>query len=339
MTGTKHYANNFDFLRFISAAFIIISHCFALRLGYQYVSVDSPLLYLGYLGLFTLFVISGYLISMSWERTESNARYFWKRSLRLFPGFIASIIFVLFVIGPMVTSLSISDYFSALFSTEGILSVPFYNDGSVVGIFTTNPVTYVNAVLWTIPVEFIMYVLVALVGAAGLLRKDWVHLSMIAAIVLIWMMWFDDPSLSKVRFVLYFLIGAFLYQKRELIRFDWRIALVLIAILAIGIQWRATAPFVALFTIPYLVLYAAYLPKTEWLHNFGRHGDISYGMFIYSYPIIQAIIYFTGNSLSLVELTIASFVFTIPVAYLSWRFIESRALALKESGFFRKRSS
>ena len=334
MTGTKHYANNFDLLRFISAALIIISHCFALRLGYQYVAADAPLLYLGYLGLFTLFVISGYLISMSWERTGSNARYFWKRSLRLFPGLIASVIFVLFIIGPMVTSLSITGYFSALFSVNGILSVPFFNDGSVVGIFTGNPVTYVNAVLWTIPVEFLMYVLVALIGTAGLLKKEWVHLSMIAIIVLLWVTWYDDPSLSKIRFVLYFLIGAFFYQKRDLIRYDYRIALVLVAVLVIGIQWRTTAPFAALFTIPYLVLYAAHLHGKEWLHDFGRHGDISYGMYIYSYPIIQTIIYYTGNSLSLAGLTIAAFICTLPVAYLSWRFVESRALAMKDSRFF-----
>ena len=109
--------NNFDFLRFISALFVIISHSYALT-GND----DKELLMLisrhtyhfSSLGLICFFVISGYLVSQSLFRSSSILNYAWKRFLRIVPGLCGVVLFSMFLIGPIFTVLSLPDYFLSL---------------------------------------------------------------------------------------------------------------------------------------------------------------------------------------------------------------------------------
>ncbi|MGB4757334.1 MAG: acyltransferase, partial [Candidatus Methanoculleus thermohydrogenotrophicum] len=74
--------------------------------------------------------------------------------------------------------------------------------------------------------------------------------------------------------------------------------------------------------------YAAHI-RIPLLNNFGRAGDFSYGMYIYHYPIQQALIQVSGNTLPLPTLCGLSFLLVLPLAFLSWHTIEKWALAAK----------
>ncbi|QSZ67440.1 acyltransferase [Methanofollis aquaemaris] len=327
MTSARH-ENNFDFLRLASALIIIISHAFALQIGYESMYRYDPMIYIGTTALASLFVISGYLISLSWIHQPDIKRFMWKRILRVFPGLIPVIIFTLFVVGPIATTFSLHDYFGALLSPGSLISLPFFYNGACIGLFDQNPVTFVNASLWTIPVEFGMYILVALLGVAGYLRKKWLILSLIAVNFLGWVVLYPDPSLSKIRFTLYFLIGAYLAIHHP----DHRYHPVMACILGALLVMAASSPlyeFVALFAVPYIVLCVAHLRITP-LNNFGEKGDFSYGMYIYAYPVQQAIVVLLGTALPLWFFCLLSISLTFPLAYLSWNLIEKRALALKQ---------
>jgi peptidoglycan/LPS O-acetylase OafA/YrhL len=321
------FSNNFDFLRFVAAAAIVFTHAYALRLGFVGIGLTDPILLVGQAALAALLVTSGYLITSSWVSTSSAKRFVWKRFLRVVPALIPMIFFTLFIIGPLMTTLPLGEYFSALFSTAGLATVPFFEDGSVIGLFQINPWTYVNGPLWTIPVEVVMYGVVAVLGIAGLLRR-WGVIPTLAAInALIWLVWFDDPVMSKVRYSLYFLIGAYLYIHRKQIPYHPAIAGALLVVLGLSTltPYSAVAGMVC---IPYLTIYAAYLP-VPFLNTFGRAGDFSYGTYIYHYPIQQTLIQATGNMLSLPALFGLSFLATFPLALLSWHVVEKRALAAK----------
>ncbi len=321
------FSNNFDFLRFAAAVVIVVTHAYALRLGYAGVGLDDPVILIGEAALAALLVTSGYLIAASWESTASPLRFAWKRFLRVVPALTVVIIITLFVIGPLMTSLPTGEYFAALFSPAGVTTAPFFEDGSVIGLFQENPWTYVNGSLWTIPVEVFMYGVVAVLGIAGLLRRKSALLSLAVINILAWMYWFDDPRMAKVRFTLYFLIGAYLYIHRERIPYRPVVAGGLLLVLGLS----ALTPYSAvtgMIAIPYLTIYAAHLP-VPFLNTFGRPGDFSYGIYIYHYPVQQTIIEVTGNMLSLPALCGLSFPATFALAYLSWHLVEKRALAVK----------
>jgi peptidoglycan/LPS O-acetylase OafA/YrhL len=324
------FSNNFDFLRFAAAAMIVFAHAYALRLGYVGIGTDDPVMLVAQAGLAALLVTSGYLIAMSWESTASPLRFAWKRFLRVVPGLAVAIFVTLFIIGPLLTSLPLRDYFAALFSPAVFFTAPYFEDGSVIGLFQDNPWTYVNGSLWTIPVEVFMYGVVAAIGIAGLLHRLGVIAAVAAVNILAWMYWFDDPRMSKVRFALYFLIGAFLYLHRHRITYRPIIAggLLLLLVLSALTPYATVAGVLA---IPYLTIYAAHLP-IPYLSSFGRAGDFSYGIYIYHYPVQQALIQVTANALLLPALFGLSFAVTFALAFLSWHLVEKRALAAKSLG-------
>ncbi len=324
------FSNNFDFLRFAAAAVIVVTHAYALRLGYVGIGLDDPFVLTGQAALAVLLVTSGYLIAASWESTASASRFAWKRFLRVVPALIPLIFLTLFVIGPLMTNLPLTGYFGALFSPAGIATVPFFENGSAVGLFQENPWTYVNGSLWTIPVEVFMYGVVAALGISGLLRQ-WGAVPAVAAVnILAWMYWFDDPRMSKIRFTLYFLVGAYLYLHRERIAYRPVVAGGLLLLLG----FSAMTPYAAVagvIAIPYLTIYAAHLP-VPFLNTFGRPGDFSYGIYIYHYPVQQMLIQVTANTLLLPALCGLAFLATFVLAFLSWHVIEKRALAAKDLG-------
>ncbi|WP_332450422.1 acyltransferase family protein [Methanoculleus sp.] len=325
--GAGRFSNNFDFLRFAAAVVIVVTHAYALRLGYVDVGLDDPVILIGEIALAALLVTSGYLIAASWESTASPLRFAWKRFLRVVPALVVVILITLFIIGPLMTTLPLTGYFAALFSPAGVATAPFFEDGSVIGLFQENPWTYVNGSLWTIPVEVFMYGVVAALGIAGLLRR-WGAIPALAVVnILAWMYWFDDPRMAKVRFTLYFLIGAYLYIHRERIAYRPVVAgaLLLMLVLSALTPYSAVAGVIA---IPYLTIYAAHIP-VPFLNAFGRPGDFSYGIYIYHYPVQQVLIQVTANALLLPALCVLSFSVTFVLAFLSWHLVEKRALAAK----------
>jgi peptidoglycan/LPS O-acetylase OafA/YrhL len=79
---------------------------------------------------------------------------------------------------------------------------------------------------------------------------------------------------------------------------------------------------------PYLLFFAAYVPD-GWIRAYNRVGDYSYGVYIYAFPIQQALIELLPGSNGL-ENAALSTVVTIIFAILSWHLIEERALKLKQ---------
>lgn len=326
----SRFSNNFDFLRFAAAAVIVVTHAYALRLGYVGVGTYDPVILIGQAALAALLVTSGYLIAASWDSTASPLRFAWKRSLRVVPALILAILITLFVIGPLMTSLPPGEYFGALFSPAGLTTAPFFEDGSAIGLFQANPWTYVNGSLWTIPVEVAMYGVIGLLGIAGLLWRRSALLAAMGINILLWVAWFDDPRMAKIRFTLYFLIGAYLYLHRE--RITYRPVIAGALLLLLGLSTLTPYPTVAgAIAIPYLVIYAAHLP-VPFLNTFGRPGDFSYGIYIYHYPIQQVLIQVTANTLLLPALCGLSFLVAFALAFFSWHVVEKQALAAKNFG-------
>ena len=78
---------------------------------------------------------------------------------------------------------------------------------------------------------------------------------------------------------------------------------------------------------PILILSIGFM-ALPFLSTFGKYGDLSYGIYIYSFPIQQTLICFFYFNVH--ELMIFSLVLSVIFGYISWHCVEKHALLLKK---------
>lgn len=79
-----------------------------------------------------------------------------------------------------------------------------------------------------------------------------------------------------------------------------------------------------IFSISYGTFVVGALPVSK-LSDFAKHGDFSYGIYIYGFVVEQSLIHY-WSGLSAIGLAVAAFAVTMPLALGSWRLIERPAL-------------
>jgi peptidoglycan/LPS O-acetylase OafA/YrhL len=124
-----------------------------------------------------------------------------------------------------------------------------------------------------------------------------------------------------------FFAGAALYALRDRIPFSPVVATGAAAALAAAALiggLRLVFPLAGTYLLLFLGCSRA-LP----LQGFGRHGDFSYGLYVFAYPIQQAIVQHDGPGISIPAFFALAFVPTLVLAILSWHFVEAPALARK----------
>ena len=327
--------NNFDFLRFVAATLVLLGHCFWLsgRLPEEPLRPLTGGTDMADLAVDAFFVISGFLITASYLHGSGNVSFVLKRALRIFPGLAFAVFFAMLVIGPLTTPLPLSEYFSdsktAAFLTNTFLMTRY----ELPGVFANNPFPeVVNGSFWTLPLEGAMYCSVLLLGALKLLKRQMVILGlgvlMLGHFFVLPVLGVESVTILKLfRLGMFFYGGAALYLFQDQVRWDGRIAVLLLAasVLALG----SSAWFVIhMLTLPYLIIYLAYarIPKVA---HFGKHGDFSYGMYIFGFPVQQLIIHWFGADINLAVFALSSMAVTLCFAVLSWRLVEAPALRLK----------
>jgi len=338
--SSNRFQNNFDFLRIFAALTVIFSHSYAL-LG---ISSDPVMVLTGItsgaifaVGIF--FVISGYLITKSWERGPHAFRYLKKRVLRIFPALIVVVFLTVFLLGPFVTTLRLNDYFSNPQTWSYLRTIFLYplmwggvSQFALPGVFANNPYPIVvNGSLWTLPYEFSLYFIVLALGLAGLIKKRLavIPLYLFALLLLLIVRVRPLPVFSSTTLFwsICFIGGMVLYLYRDEIILDYKIVLLSLFIWALSFH-TAYGLFVSSLVFPYLVIYFAFI-RTPRLHKLAKYGDFSYGLYIYAFPFQQLIVYFLVDTLTPAKLFGLSLIATFPAAVGSWFLIESRALKFK----------
>ena len=342
-------SNNFDALRLLAATAVIFSHAFLLSEGSE---AHEPLRWLtgqtilGIVGVFVFFVISGYLVTQSFEATGSAWRFATKRALRIWPGLALCILLCGFVLGPLVTRLALDAYLTNDATWDFVLQnlVLGVEHNNLPGVrFTGYDAfgTVVDGPLWSLPCEVAMYAMVLVLGAARLLRLP--VLLMLLALGLARLS-FDqavNDFAADRGFVLrfaadtswllaFFVAGMILYKLRRYPIFDGRLALVAAAGLAASAAFGTLVLLFPLFG-GYLILYLAQAP---WLPPLpaARYGDLSYGLYIYGWPVEQTLLCATDGALAWWQLFPAAFLVSAALAFLSWHLVEKRALRWKPTG-------
>lgn len=326
----KQEANHFNFIRLFAAFLVFYGHAFV------FMGTHTNTILGHGLGLFIFFTISGYLISMSWDLDPSLKRYFIKRSLRIFPALIVVILFSIFVLGPFMTTMSLKDYFDNPTLFRYFQNIFLYVSFYLPGVFENNH--YPNAVngsLWSLPVEFFMYILVAIFAQGKRYIK---HISLGAFIIfafltIFWARVSPDPIViygSDLRQVAingtFFWAGAVMYHWNIKRFFSFESFVIVLLILIFVYQWSYFYSIVSLVFIPFLVLSFGF-SNSRYLSFFNK-ADYSYGFYIYAFPIQQSIIYLFP-SISALWFLVSGFLVTMIFAALSWHIVEKPMMRLK----------
>lgn len=324
--------NNFDAVRIIAALAVLVSHAFPLAHGTNW---PQPLKVLsrgqtdlGSVAVLVFFVISGYLITQSFDRAPVATRFLKARCLRIFPALFVAVLLKTMLLGPAFTTLSTWAYFTdpatAIYAlgNASLLDIRYH----LPGVFSSNPTpSIVNGSLWTLQYEFLMYLGVLALGKLKLLRPS-IALVLLAVVLMLSWRWVGGYYVS---FGAPFMAGATLYLWRDRIPLDWRLAVLSAVALAASLPAGGFRLAFPLFGA-YLVIYLA-MARSVRLPDLARRGDFSYGVYIFAYPVQQSVSYLLGASVTWYANLLLSLPVTFGLAALSWHFIEKPALALKSS--------
>ena len=338
MHPKERLKNNYDFFRIFAACCIIFYHSFALLAKEN----EEPLNQItnrrvdfSLIGLSIFFCISGYLIAKSAVRSPTVLNYLWKRFLRIQPLLIVTCFFTIFLIGPIFTERSLIGYFSdgntyAYFrNIMPLFGVQFY----LPGVFTHLHDEGVNGSLWTLIVEERLYLLMTLVF---LYKKDKSNylaflIGLVNVLYIVNRYFFSGemiPYLSGRAFfyALLFLNSAALYLLKIKFKKNQLIYILIGSVcLIIGILLPHTD---VLYFIAFPLLVNA-IANTEGRLNYaGEYGDFTYGTYVFSFPVQQILV--SKEIINPYNLFFITIAIVLPLAVLSWKFIESPFLRLKK---------
>jgi len=327
-------ANGLNLIRLALAISVILWHSFPIT-GRD---VDSPFLaqLMGKVGVDGFFAISGYLIYSSWDRNPNVKSFLWARVLRIYPAFLVCLIVTAFVLAPIGLILQGSDP-GAIFARSEAFKYIGSNiflwplGATLPGTPTDVPLPNVwNGSLWTLSWEFLCYLALLGLGLTKALNIRWLPLVLFIAVAVVTgtvaVMKIDVWVLTNgLRFSLMFLAGMVIYRYRNSLPVSplfvgGTVVVTLLAMLLPDYRIVAAIP------LAYALVGAATYIRAPRLQ---LHTDISYGMYIYGFPVQQVLALAGLIFLPVGIFWLLATAITAVLAFGSWMLIERKALKMK----------
>jgi peptidoglycan/LPS O-acetylase OafA/YrhL len=338
----KSRNHQFDLLRIVFATLVLLAHAPEITDGNAsrelfHRFTGAPITF-GTVGVDGFFLLSGYLIVQSWLGDPALLNYLRKRILRIVPGYLVAVALSTLAIGLFAPG--ISHFFRSL-DIHFVNSVVLLSSPMTPPVFPGQPYAMVNGAMYTIGYEFRCYLLVALLGLCGLLRRP-LALSAITVLLLSSLVYpapFElihwprhveaviGQPMVDFRLTATYLVGCCFYLLRDRIAFRRWIALLAIAlVVACFFFFPSRGELATVLGGSYLMFYLGQmdLPWLSWMSGF---PDISYGIYLYGWPVESLWIWFRRGSPWITFLV--STVFSFGLGWLSWHYIERPALTLK----------
>jgi peptidoglycan/LPS O-acetylase OafA/YrhL len=340
--------NNFDFLRLLFAAFVVVTHSYFFT-GYG----DKDFLYsftqgqttLSYIGVRGFFIISGYLIFQSVQRSSSFNNYLWKRFLRLYPALFIALVFTVCICfflyeGTLKQYLTNVDTWT--YVTNNIL---LYNlQYGIKGVLNGDAI---NGSIWTIKYEFSFYIMLSVFFLFKKSYKNVTYLLVLFFLFLLVGKFYFFEKLGNIGLVfskslslnlgLFFIAGSLIASfKVEFLRNKYLIVFFGILLLFFSFKFKYFN-FWQFLLLPIIVLQFGF-SSLKYINSMSNKiGDLSYGVYLYSFPIQMFLTYFF--KFNVIQLIIISLILSLFLGFLSWNLVEKKALKYKGIKFmngFRK---
>ncbi|UOQ59913.1 acyltransferase [Leucobacter rhizosphaerae] len=290
---TARFTSNLQAIRIIAAFLILLRHSFVV------LGDDSPLagVRIPSIGIWVFFTISGYLLPGSWVRHPHLGHFLRARLRRLMPSLAVVVAASALILGPILSWLPASDYFSHPTTWAYFSNLVFQPSYFLPGVFEDNP--YPNAVngsIWSLPPQALTYALIPIVflmkargwriaGWAALLAfAVWDNLNGTFEQTVVW-----GSNVSQALIVIgFFAAGALIRELRVPLRLS--VTAVLVVLLIIGMALLPGANYLLMcLVIPYGIITIS-LQSWPGLRAVNRFPDISYGVFLVGFPVQQTVI-------------------------------------------------
>jgi peptidoglycan/LPS O-acetylase OafA/YrhL len=316
--------NALNFVRLMLAASVLVSHSGVLG-GFQPIANPNfgPI---GGYAVYGFFAISGYLIANSRMRMPILP-YLWHRVIRIMPAFWVCIILTAFVFAPFAAWM-LGEHWQPLSSVGYVLknSALLMVQGGIHDTLLNqpNPITW-NGSLWTLFYEFACYVGAAAVLSIPFVRKNpvpWLAGGLLAVGCFLAI---SDQRWDALRLASFFLAGMLFYFLRDRIPMKAWIAAASVVVFA-AFYMLGIAPFFGQIFFAYVMFWlGAVLPT-----RIGSRNDVSYGVYIYGWPVQQIVTILGGAALGHAGHFAVSFIAVVGLGWLSWKLVESPALRFKD---------
>lgn len=345
-------SNNFNIIRFVAAFMVIYGHMSSI-MGMPAQTVFAQRV--STIGVKTIFVISGYLITKSFLSDSHYGRFMVRRSFRIFPPLILLILLSTFVLGPIMTELPAKTYLldgNTRNYLKNILLFPIY---ALPGVFTQCP--YPNAVngsLWTLPIEFALYlILPCLIFAFKKLGSMKIGFGITTGLLLILSLaqlaFFQDARAvfwgtnwySAIPLLPYYFIGG-LFALPDMKKYlNIQVAILLVALAALCSTNSVTNELAVAVALPYFVLSAGLIPNAVF-SKFFEKADFSYGIYLYGFPVQQVLYQLLSPlGIGVLKMSALSFCVALCCAVASWFVIEKhmQKVSKKVTQYWKTRST
>lgn len=328
--------SGFDFLRIFLSFAVVLWHSYPISYGLDarfllppaMKSVTGPILPM-------FFALSGFLVAGSLLRCKTLISFLGLRVIRIFPALTVEVLLSALLIGPLMTSLPVMEYFSNHLFYRYFYNIVGHIQFVLPGLYLDNPIPHVvNGQLWTVPYELICYVSLAIFVLFLGSKRKYAFIGLVA-LLLLWdasdvirgIVTADpEPATNAFRFavsgrllVASFAAGVTLYIFREELPFSnlagWACLLLGAACFQIpGYNW------IAILLLSYATIW---LGLTNFRKPFFlRYADYSYGIFLYGFVVQQAVAHLLPEWREWYWNFPITLLALIPLSAFSWHLIE-----------------
>jgi peptidoglycan/LPS O-acetylase OafA/YrhL len=346
LAATGDRSSGFDYMRVTLALLIIGLHSGEISYGPVPPENIYSSLWRAPVATFVpmFFALSGFLVAGSLERSRSLFTFIGLRALRIVPALAGEVFLSALVLGPLLTTYPLAAYFSDprfFVYFRNIIGDIHYQ---LPGLFVGNPDTdAVNAQLWTVPYELVFYILCSAIALLGIYKRRVLMLVSVGFFFLAVLYKVDlehhaRPWTVEGRTLLMTAAAGMLFHRFK--KFvPWNFGLFLTAaLLSILLfsrrEWDAFSPL----PLTYATIYLGLLDPPR--HKYILSGDYSYGLYLYGFPVQQAVASFGPAFRHWYINLLLAVPGTALCAFISWWLIERPALGLRRRlRLYREKSS
>jgi len=313
-------STNVNLVRFFAAVGVLAAHAHVLSDGSRDWLCRLTGVTWGALAVGFFFFVSGLYVSKSLVRCRKGSKYFAARIKRLIPLLAVVILVTVFLLGPCMSTLGPGGYFRDVSTWKYLMNIFLIPVHNLPGVFETgNLSSTVNGSLWTLPVEFLCYIILYAAYKMKLLQKDkkmiWGVGIILVSVVSYWLGNRVSSSiiLSASQAVILFFMGVFYYVIKDTLVLDARMGILAIlgwaAFSCLGIPFFGNILFLPVIITVLLIGTKQILPRASEL------GNLSYAIYLTAFLVQQVVIAMNGGAMNPYWNMVLSIPFVIVISY------------------------